>query len=520
MHNVCGVIQMKQVKLKNILLFFIYFLYLLAEIQTLTTIYRLGMLPGRYFFLLLAFCGLLTLLTGILFFTGGKKTGTKAGCVRQIIAVVLSAAMIAGNAGVTWVSSRVNQTLDVITEPADVNSVIAVYVLADDPAVSLEDMKEYTFAASEAFDALNTQKAFKILEEELGAEPAVVWRDTVFEAVDELYEQSVTALVLNEAYADILEDMEGYADFPERTRTLYEIPVTEQVYVRESQPEKEQTVKQDDPESSGISNTPFILYLSGSDTRSKLLKTSRSDVNILVAVNPVTKQILLVNTPRDYYVPNPAGNGALDKLTHCGVYGIQCSEDALSDLYGIPVDYYVQINFTGFETLIDAIGGVDVYFDTAFTTLHGKFEIQKGYNHLNGSQALGVARERYALAGGDNDRGKNQMKIITAMIKQMSAKTVITKYSDILDSLQGMFLTDMTAEEISELVRMQLSDWSEWTVNSCSVTGRGGRNITYSMPGQSLYVMYPDEDTVDHAASLINRIMAGDRLEEKEGEKS
>lgn len=517
MHNVVEVMQMKQIRVKNILFLLLYLLYLLAEVQTFITVYRLGMLPELYFFLALAVCCFVTLLTGILFFYKKNQSGTKASYVRQIIAVILSVVMIAGSVGVSWAFSKVNQTLSAITEPADVNSIIAVYVLADDPAGALEDVKEYTFTASESFDAVNTKRAVEILQDEWNVEPDVIWQNTVFEAVDALYGQNVTALLLNEAYADILEDMEAYADFPERTRILYEIPVAEQVYVRESQPEREAEAKKDDAaEPSGISNTPFILYLSGSDTRSKLLKTSRSDVNILVAVNPVTKQILLVNTPRDYYVPNPAGNGALDKLTHCGVYGIQCSVDALSDLYEEQIDHYVQINFTGFETLIDAIGGVDVYSDTAFTTLHGKYEIQKGYNHLNGSQALGFARERYALAGGDNDRGKNQMKIITAVIKQMSAKTVVTNYADILDSLQGMFLTDMTTEEISELVRMQLSDWSEWTVNSYSVTGKGGRDVTYSMPGQSLYVMYPDEETIERAAALIDRILAGKILEEKD----
>ena len=159
---------------------------------------------------------------------------------------------------------------------------------------------------------------------------------------------------------------------------------------------------------------PFILYISGSDTRSKVLDISRSDVNILMAVNPQAKQVLLLNTPRDYYVKNPAGSGAYDKLTHLGIYGLDCSMKGLGNLYGVDVDYYAQINFTGFETLIDAIGGITVNSDEAFSA--GGYDFVEGPNEMNGAKALAFARDRHHQASGDNARGKHQMMVIEAMI--------------------------------------------------------------------------------------------------------
>lgn len=266
----------------------------------------------------------------------------------------------------------------------------------------------------------------------------------------------------------------------------------------------------------GITEKPFLLYLSGSDTRSEMLTTSRSDVNILAAVNPVTKQILLINTPRDYYIANPAKDGELDKFTHCGIYGIDCSIQALEDLYDEDITCYAQINFTGFETLIDAVGGVTVHSDTAFKTSRGT-EIVKGDNDLNGKEALILVRERYNLPNGDNDRGKNQMKVLKEVVKKLSSgKTLLMNYSDILESLEGMFITDVSSDEIAAFVKMQLDDMESWNVLSYAVTGTGGRAETASMPGRRLYVCYPDQSTVKKAKKLIDQVMEGTVLDAKD----
>ena len=260
---------------------------------------------------------------------------------------------------------------------------------------------------------------------------------------------------------------------------------------------------------SDVTEQSFVVYISGSDTRSAILDTSRSDVNILMVVNPKTRQILLLNTPRDYYVENPAGNWAYDKLTHCGIYGIDCSEKALENLYSVKINYYAQINFTGFETLIDAIGGVTVDSPKAFEA--GGYSFTEGENTLNGKQALAFARERHAFAGGDNVRGQNQMRVIKAVISKITSDggTVLLHYGEILDSLSGMFVTDMNSDDISALVKMQLNDMSSWNVESYAVTGTGGMDTTYSMPGYSVYVMYQNPDMVAKATGLIDKVESG-----------
>lgn len=261
-----------------------------------------------------------------------------------------------------------------------------------------------------------------------------------------------------------------------------------------------------------VENDPFIFYISGSDGRSTNLEIGRSDVNILVVVNPATKQVLLVNTPRDYYVANPMGDGEMDKLTHCSLYGLECSIGALEALYNTNVNYYAQINFTGFETLIDAIGGITVNSVEAFVG-DGGHVIKEGINELNGAQALSFARERYHVEGGDNGRGRNQMRVITAVIEKMtSGTTILENYSDILKSLQGMFVTSIDQKQISALVRMQLGDNASWNVKSYAVVGTGSNGPTYSIPGMTSYVMIPDEDSVNKGQDLIQKVLAGETI--------
>ena len=255
----------------------------------------------------------------------------------------------------------------------------------------------------------------------------------------------------------------------------------------------------------------FGIYLSGSDTRNGKLTKSRSDVNLIMILNPTGKQALLVNTPRDYYVSNPAGKGAKDKLAHCGLYGTDNSREALMQLYDIPITYAAQINFKGFETLIDALGGVTIHSDFAFTTTAGGYYIKAGDNHLNGAKALAFARERSKLAGGDITRGKNQMKLITALIKQVSPANLMANYREILDSLEGMFITDMPLSTITKLVTTQLTDLNDWEIFTYSVTGTGGTDYNYSL-GTNAYVMYPDANSVSHASALMQRMLEGNAL--------
>ena len=268
-------------------------------------------------------------------------------------------------------------------------------------------------------------------------------------------------------------------------------------------------------EANKITKEPFVLYLSGVDNRGELTEKARSDVNILAVVNPTTKRVALINTPRDYYV-DLAGTDSKDKLTHAGLYGVETSMATLGNLYGIQVDHYIRIDFSGFISIIDAVGGVDVYCDQAFTSVgspgyYDPTTFAEGWNHLDGKSALAFARERHAFASGDIQRGINQMKVIDAMANKLKSPTVLMSFSKLMDAVSNCFVTSLSQEQISALVRMQLGDLANWDIESCSVTGSSGKSSQcYSAKGQSLYVMKPDESSVSKAKELIASVLGGE----------
>ena len=268
-------------------------------------------------------------------------------------------------------------------------------------------------------------------------------------------------------------------------------------------------------EANQITKEPFVVYLSGVDNRGELTEKARSDVNILAVVNPKTKRVALINTPRDYYV-DLAGTDSKDKLTHAGLYGVETSMATLGNLYGINVEHYIRINFAGFINIIDAIGGVDVYSDQAFTSVgspgyYNPTTFAEGWNHLDGKSALAFARERHAFASGDIQRGINQMKVIDAMVNKLKSPALLMGFSKLMDAAADCFVTSLSQDQITALVRMQLSDLASWDIQSCSVTGTSGKSSKcYSAKGQSLYVMKPDENSVNEAKALIASVLDGE----------
>lgn len=268
------------------------------------------------------------------------------------------------------------------------------------------------------------------------------------------------------------------------------------------------------PEAHKVTIEPFVVYLSGVDTRGELTENARSDVNILAVVNPETKQVALINTPRDYYV-DLAGTSSKDKLTHAGMYGVHTSMDTLGNLYGVEVDHFVRINFAGFIRIVDAIGGVDVYSDQAFTSVgspgyYDPTTFAEGWNHLDGKAALAFARERHAFATGDIQRGINQMKVIDAMLQKIKSPTLLMSFSKLMDVVSDCFVTSFSQAQISALVRMQLADFAEWQIQSYTVTGTSGSSThCYSAQGQKLYIMKPDEASVNEARALAASVLGG-----------
>lgn len=248
---------------------------------------------------------------------------------------------------------------------------------------------------------------------------------------------------------------------------------------------------------------PFVLYISGIDTYGEISTVSRSDVNMLAVINPQTNKILLVNTPRDYYVQLHGTVGSRDKLTHAGIYGIDMSRQTLEDLYKTKISAYVRVNFSSLVAIIDALGGVEVYSDYDFKTFH------TGANYVDGKQALEFARERYSFSEGDRQRGKNQQRVIEAIIAKMNNPKNVLNYRNILTAVQGAVQTNIGQDSLAQLANHQLDTLGSWNVESIAVDGTGAMSSTYSMGAQPLYVMVPDEQTVALARQKIAETLGG-----------
>ncbi|HEL1613283.1 TPA: LCP family protein [Streptococcus suis] len=301
------------------------------------------------------------------------------------------------------------------------------------------------------------------------------------------------AMVLNGVFTNILESEDP--DFSSKVKKIYSFKMSKPV---------ETAVEQ-------ASGDSFNIYISGIDTYGPISSVSRSDVNIIMTINRATHKILLTTTPRDSYVAiADGGQNQYDKLTHAGIYGVNASVHTLENLYGIDISNYIRLNFTSFLQLIDLVGGIDVYNDQEFTSHIGGHQFPVGNIHLNSELALAFVRERYSLANGDNDRGKNQEKVIAALIKKLSSPENLGNYQAILKGLEGSIQTDLSIETIMDLVNRQLESGSQFTIESQALTGSGRMDLpSYAMPGSQLYMMEISQDSLTQVKSAIQAVLDG-----------
>lgn len=413
--------------------------------------------------------------------------------IRFALGCILAFVLIIGETvGFYFVKVGVD-ALNKITTPSVEYAEMGVYVRVKDPATSLEDIRYYQFGALEKLDESATNLAIKDITKELNAKISVTNFDDVGALLDSLIKDKTTsAIILNKSFIDILEETEGHQKDSEKIRELYTIVIEQDSADGHIAPQLKET---------------FTMYISGIDCRGSITRKSRSDVNIIATVNIKTGQVLLVSTPRDYYVPLSISNGVPDKLTHAGIYGINVSRETLSMLYDTPIDYYFRVNFDGFEEIIDALGGVDVVSNYTFNSDNYKFV--KGVNTLNGKQALEFSRERYKIPTGDRGRGENQMAVIKAVIAKTASRAMVKNYKQVMDSLAGSFETNMPFAAIAELVQNQLENNPKWNVTTYSVNGTGTSGPLYSVSGYA-YIMKPDQKTVEHAKELIGQVKKGE----------
>jgi LCP family protein required for cell wall assembly len=414
---------------------------------------------------------------------GGKVVSV----IMSVILAISSYAMLSANSLISDVTGA-DYKIDKMT----------VVVMANDPAESLNDTVNYKYGIQSVNEREKTDKAITSIEEQLDATLDIVEFDGIDSQVQALYDGQVQAIIMNEGMRGVVED--EFSEFSTDTKTLDNIEIKSEV---------KQSSDVD------VTKDTFNVYISGIDVFGDISTNSRSDVNIIATINPQTGQVLLTTTPRDYYVAFPdVTNGAKDKLTHAGIYGVDCSMSTLEALYGdINIDFYVRVNFSGVENIIDAIGGVTVHSDYAFTThISPHYTFSEGDNEMNGSEALAFARDRKSVPGGERQRGKDQQYVIKGIINKITSPTILTNYSKILEAISGSVQTNLTDDQLKSLVKMQTEKGTEWNVISLSANGKNAREYCYSYQGKSLYVMEPDYNTIEYIEQVMQKVYDGEIL--------
>lgn len=451
-----------------------------------------GMLPTTY---ILVLVGVLLILLGITLLTqiGAKGKGIGG----KVFSVVLSAILGFGSFLIGDVNNAFNKILDSNTK----TSSMVVAVRKDDTAEKITDAEFYNFGVQYATSGDQTRTAVSQIEKELGGQiDTVEYSDLITEA-QALYNGEVDAIIFNAGQSGVIENQ--LSTFSDDIKIIY----THNIVVEIDSGAMDTSVSE-----------PFAMYLSGIDVYGDITQESRSDVNIIAVVNPKSHQILLVTTPRDYYVTIPGiSNGQYDKLTHAGTYGVDASMRTLGELYDVEIPFYGRVNFTSMINIIDTLGGVDVESDQAFTTSRDSehvMDVQEGMNHFEGKEALAFCRERQNVPDGDNARGRHQQAVITAIIQKMMSPAMLRSASGIIESVSDGVDTNFTMEQVQALIKTQLRTNATWHIYSVAAEGESAMRSCYSSGSMELSVMLQNDTSVANITNLIKRVQDGEILEE------
>lgn len=476
----------RRVKYINIIKLCVTVIMLILSIICFIYVNNLNVLPFRYSLLFISILFTLNFIATLLLFT--------TSIIKLSISIFLYIIIVfISIVGIKYSSN----TIEYLEEGFNNNKVelttYNVIVLNDSEYQKLSDLKNttmgYLFLELNDTDYLNkVKKKVKVDLKQLD----------VYELYKELLDKNIDSILINDGYISLIE--EEYPDFSNATRILdnFDIEVKKEINDKKIDELK-----------------PINIYLSGTDSRSSNISSNgTSDVNIVLTINPDAHTILLTNIPRDYYVQLHGTTGTKDKLTHAGFYGLDMSKKTIEDFMDIKIDYSVKVGFNSVIKLVDLVGGIDIYSDIAFKShcADGGAQsvyIKKGWNHFNGAQALSFARERFAYADGDKQRGRNQQEVIKAIFnKIISDKSILLKYDSLLSSFSELYRTDLPKEFVTLLIKEQLNNMSPWSIETQSVDGYGASAATYSMPGyDNLYVMIPYDNSISTAKNKIYSIM-------------
>ena len=466
---------------KNIVGKIITLIQLLLAAGLIAVVWNSGMVPMKYMIVIIV--GVLVLF-GVTF--GLQFVKNKIYIVGIVVSILLS---IIQAAGIVYMLKADKLMADVGGATYKTDNMIVV-VKKDNVANSLMDASMYRFGTQTAVDQENTQIMVDNINTSLGREVKIEQYGTVQELANALLEGRVDAAIYNQALDGLITD--SIEDSSDQVRVLYQYGI-------------ETEIEQENVDV----GEPFNVYISGIDVSGPVATNSRSDVNIIMTVNPNTKKILLTTTPRDYYIQIPDISGEQrDKLTHAGIYGVDASMRTLEQLYGIDISYYARVNFSSLIKIVDTLGGVDVDSDYEFTAVNG-MHFNQGKNHLNGEEALAFSRERYSFEDGDNQRGRDQEKVLIAILNKAMSPAILSNASALIADVSDSVQTNMTQEEMAKFIKMQLNDGASWNIESAAATGTGDTQACYSSGDQPLYVMWPDEAVVQGISAKMNEILNG-----------
>lgn len=443
---------------------------------------KLNILPSKYFVPFIAILVTLNLIAGICLLV--KKIWPKVISVICYIILILVSII-----GIKYSSETVKFLDESFNNNNKEITTYSVLVKTTSSYKSLNDLKDKKLGYLSTDP--QTDEYLKIVSKK------IVTTNTPYEDLFTLYEnfmnESVDSIVLDEAYLDVLAEEDNELD--NKVRELFRFDIEKEI-IKENVKVKELV--------------PFNVYISGSDSRSaQIYNKSRSDVNMILTINPKNRTILMTSIPRDYYVQVHGQTGLKDKLTHAGIYGIDVSRQTVEDLFDIKIDYSIKLGFNSVVTLVDLVGGVDIDSDRTFNSYHiPGWVVNKGINHMNGREALAYARERYAYRTGDRHRIQNQQQVLEATMKKiMVNKSILLKYDSLLTSLSALYRTDIPKEVVTSLVKMQLDDMSTWKFTSQTVSGSDASLPTHTAPSKKRYVMIPYEKDVKRATKTINETL-------------
>ena len=507
----------KDYKVTKVISILIMLITIGASIYAYKTVTDLGVLPQKYInYIIYGLVGF-NVLFGLLAFI--PKVSKINKILQSFICVLVTAALIVVSIKIPEYKGRMERAFTQIPEEGTLN--INVYTLANSPINDVKDLANVEVTRIRGLDDEYTDFALRVISRELnGKQIATAEMDDVYAAFEALFAGTIPALMVNETYADIIADNADFENFAADTKIVYSCM---------------QQIKLDHEVSTvgNITSEPFIIGITGNDTwkYEYLYKSGRSDVNMVVVVNPTTKQILLVTVPRDSYLGIGGNSNKMDKLTHHTLYGYDEWKKSLNSLFGININYFVRVNFQSIVNIIDAIDGVDIYNPYEMTFKYEVFDHETGAKshatktfpegniHMNGEETLAYVRDRYHSIGGDMGRNKHQAIVIGAMVDKITSVSIISHIDKLLEAIEGTFLTDLEIEQIYALVQMQLDDMATWEIMSYSLTGSTGMASSYAMgpnSGTMLSMVFLSKDSINKGTTYIHRMLTGERISRDE----